>query len=499
MEKTSNFYCMRFYITYRCNSRCCYCNVWQEKKFRNVAELEYDEAKELIRQCYEAGIRYIDFTGGEPTLHKDLVRLVRYAKSLGIKTEVTSNCVSGWTEQLMETARDTDKFNVSLDTLNQDTYELVRGVNGFGRVMEAMEGLAEIRHPKIMMVISGENRGELDRMVRYAQEKKAEIYLNPMFSYFDEPDCSGQDKDREQIILRSFEPYTVVMLHFMEFLKQEKGAYRPPCSANTRTLTFAPDGSLVLPCYHAVQETIPWNGNLMEMLSSQQFQRYKGGNDKGNSCKNCAVLPYFGISFNYCLDSYFLIQSYSEKLHHLKRDYLNSIQELCINSEMLNKQLGELLRIIRSLQIDRTKPITWLYRAEETEEGYCTEVYREPLTRKQYEKERKAEDCWQLELVPHHFFDQICAGVYREAFTGYEPGKCDEDILDIFQDAAEFQLRWWKLFISKYMKVSVRCDMETETRWVNDYLTRLNAWSKRSGFSASFYDCDAILGMETDN
>lgn len=473
MEKTS-FYCMRFYVTYRCNSRCHYCNVWQEKKFRNVPELKYEDAKELIRQCYEAGIRYIDFTGGEPTLYKDLIPLVQYAKSLGIKTEVTSNGVSGWTETLLRTAKATDKFNVSLDTLNPDTYRIVRGVDGFERVMEAMEGLAKVRRPKIMMVISEDNRAELECMVRYAQEKKAEIYLNPMFRYFETSDCSDQEKDIEQIILRVFEPYTVVMLHFMEFLRQKNPERRPPCSANVRTLTFAPDGSLVLPCYHAVQETIPWNGNLIQMLSSQRFQSYGDGKEKRSCCKGCAVLPYFGISFNYCLDSYFLIQSYSEKLNHLKRDYLNQIKELRIDSEKLNRQLGELLRMIRSLRTDRTKNTSWLYWAEETEAGYDTQIYRKPLTKEQYETERKAADCWQLELIPHHFFDQVCDDVYRKAFARYRSGAYDENILNIFQDAEEFQLRWWKLFIGKYMNVTVECDLETEERWVREYLKRLN-------------------------
>ena len=33
----NNFYCLRFYVTYRCNSKCSYCNVWKDEIFATVA------------------------------------------------------------------------------------------------------------------------------------------------------------------------------------------------------------------------------------------------------------------------------------------------------------------------------------------------------------------------------------------------------------------------------------------------------------------------------
>lgn len=76
-----NFYCARFYVTYRCNSRCSYCNVWQNPAFKNVPELSAEDACLLVKQCREHGVRYIDFTGGEPTLYPHLAEVIEYAKS----------------------------------------------------------------------------------------------------------------------------------------------------------------------------------------------------------------------------------------------------------------------------------------------------------------------------------------------------------------------------------------------------------------------------------
>ena len=99
--EAARYYCMRFYVTYRCNSRCRYCNVWREAVFQNRSELTREEAKKLIRQCFEAGVRYIDFTGGEPLLYENLPALLQYAKTLGIKTEVTVNGICRQQDRLL--------------------------------------------------------------------------------------------------------------------------------------------------------------------------------------------------------------------------------------------------------------------------------------------------------------------------------------------------------------------------------------------------------------
>lgn len=473
--KTNGYYCMRYYVTYRCSSRCQYCNVWQDPRFRGVRELGLEEAQALIAQGYEAGVRYIDFTGGEPTLYPYLPELLRYARGLGIKTEVTTNGLSGEPGRLRETAQWADKFNLSLDTLDPDAYRRLRGVGRLEDALETMEALAPIRIPRIMTVVTRENLSELDRLVRYAQERRAEIYLNPVFAYFGQAD-GGVPEAIQAIAGRAFEPYTVVMLHFLEFLGKPGAAGRPPCSANRRTLTVGPDGGLLLPCYHGLKETAPRRGSLSAVLEGDAFARYAGPGAQQDCAGDCPVVPYFGISFNFRLDGYFLLQSYSEKLNHLKRDYLNRLPELEPDTAALRRHLEELLAVIRSLETRPEPPPEGLYWAEETGRGWCTDVYREPLSPEQYAREREAEDCWQLSLAPHHAFDQVVGRYYRNAFAHYQDGGGWEAVREVFQDAMEFQLRLWKYQISRYMNASAPCGLEEEKAWLDGYLHRLERW-----------------------
>lgn len=55
------------------------------------AQLSWPVVRDLLDDCKEMGIRSIRFYGGEPLLHKDLVRMVGYSVELGLNTWVTTN------------------------------------------------------------------------------------------------------------------------------------------------------------------------------------------------------------------------------------------------------------------------------------------------------------------------------------------------------------------------------------------------------------------------
>lgn len=479
MSNKQNFYCARFYVTYRCNSRCIYCNVWRKKEFQNIPELELEDAKLLLDQCYAAGIRYIDFTGGEPTLYPHLTELILYAKKLGIKTEVTSNCIALFSKKkMLQVAEVADKFNTSLDTLNQEAYAAIRGVNCCQNVKETILEIAQKRPPKIMTVVTDNNIKELPAMISYAQKLKAMIYLSPMFPYLDKNGIYQTSRYTQDIIAQTFTPYTIVLLHFMEFFQNASAEHLPPCSANKYTLTFAPNGDIVLPCYHAFAEKISWNKNLAAALASPLFAQYQKLSGAMKTCKGCSVIPYFGISFNYQLNKYFLLQSYSEKLYHLKRDVLNSLLlENNPDNTKLYAELDKLIELTRSLVYKpdiaayKTKPEDTLYPVQIMEDKVYSPVYKHPLSAKQYQEEQQATDCWQLTLVPHHYFDKLCSKVIIPLAQKITT---DKTATEIILQILEFQIRWWRFYIGAYMKLSKEYDITADNLWLKNYLTRLS-------------------------
>lgn len=74
-------------VGYSCNERCKFCYYIQTVNDREKEkDLPTDEVKKQIAYIRNKGIEVLDFTGGEPTIRKDLIELIQYAKSLGFKS-----------------------------------------------------------------------------------------------------------------------------------------------------------------------------------------------------------------------------------------------------------------------------------------------------------------------------------------------------------------------------------------------------------------------------
>jgi 12,18-didecarboxysiroheme deacetylase len=76
--------------TQRCNLKCVHCYAKSEDKSYS-GELSTDEAKAMIDDLAGFGAPVLLFSGGEPTLRKDLVELMQYAKDAGMRVVISTN------------------------------------------------------------------------------------------------------------------------------------------------------------------------------------------------------------------------------------------------------------------------------------------------------------------------------------------------------------------------------------------------------------------------
>ena len=66
---------VHLFITRKCNLDCDYCF----QKDNTKSDLSNMEIKRIIDKLYSHGTRILSFLGGEPTIRKDFVDLVKYA------------------------------------------------------------------------------------------------------------------------------------------------------------------------------------------------------------------------------------------------------------------------------------------------------------------------------------------------------------------------------------------------------------------------------------
>lgn len=87
--------------TYRCNIECSHCASEATRKDRR--KIAPDDARKVVRMAAESGIRWVCWTGGEPTLYRaEILELMRYCKSLGLDSAIETN---GYWAQSVEVAR----------------------------------------------------------------------------------------------------------------------------------------------------------------------------------------------------------------------------------------------------------------------------------------------------------------------------------------------------------------------------------------------------------
>ena len=137
----------QFAINSACNANCGFCNFARDtfpKEDWKFVELK--EGLESIDILFREGIRYLVFTGGEPTLNPHLIKFVEHASGLGMKCMVVTNAGLLTTEKIHQLAdAGLSSLIISIDAANQETHEKNRGLPGVcDKIKQANKVLKEI-------------------------------------------------------------------------------------------------------------------------------------------------------------------------------------------------------------------------------------------------------------------------------------------------------------------------------------------------------------------
>lgn len=117
------FHNIYLYITERCQLRCGHC--YMGNRLERGLSLPYEKAASTISYFRRLGGEYITFLGGEPTLHRDLPRMVDHALAEGY-TQVMINS-NGLLERTIDriAPERLHYISFSLDGATAETHNLV--------------------------------------------------------------------------------------------------------------------------------------------------------------------------------------------------------------------------------------------------------------------------------------------------------------------------------------------------------------------------------------
>ena len=226
------------YVTYRCNSRCLMCGIWQHRRVDDTSgELTAQELEQILADRLFADVRHLNINGGEPSLRVDLPDLVRVAiNQLPRLQWITMSSNGLLTERLIPhieligqiCSEENVLFSLGISFHGlAHVSDRVFGTDGaFARQLETLAALQEMafddRHRvSLNCVISSANVANLQELRSWAQESGLALSF-----------ALGEVRDRflnlEKADQISIDPgHMELLIRFLRDLAREKALLNP--------------------------------------------------------------------------------------------------------------------------------------------------------------------------------------------------------------------------------------------------------------------------------
>lgn len=291
-----------YYVTYRCNATCGFCDIWEKPS----PYITLQNAERNFVALKKLGVKVIDFTGGEPLLHREIDQLLALAKKLGFITTLTTNCLlyPKWAKKLKGKV---DMLHFSLDSMNKQTHDEGRGVACYDFVMESVQLAKDLaEQPDIIFTVFEENINDIETIYNYCQQNELILILNPAFEY-NVVDVKVNFTEDDSKVLRKWSKKKGVYLNDAFIKLREDGGNHvndPICKAASSTIVISPQNELMLPCYHLGIESIPIEKDLFELYQSDRVQKLVALEGRYPECEGCTVNCYMQPSFAVEMNKY---------------------------------------------------------------------------------------------------------------------------------------------------------------------------------------------------
>ncbi len=170
---------LRLSVTEVCNFRCEYC-LPQGYRGRTRGFLELDEIRRLVTAFAQLGTRKLRLTGGEPSLRRDFLDIVRTVRGVPSieRLAMTTNAYRLARDADALKAAGMDAINISLDGLEAEQFRRITGDRRFDKVMAGIERALEVGFDRVKVntvLLRGLNDGALEPFFEFVRERPISV------------------------------------------------------------------------------------------------------------------------------------------------------------------------------------------------------------------------------------------------------------------------------------------------------------------------------------
>lgn len=187
---------LRISITNRCNVNCFYCH--HDGIIPQDYEMSPEEIERISKVAKEIGIEKIRISGGEPLIRDDIVDIVKRISNVRfIDVALTTNGVMLGKYAKILADSGLSRVNVSFDTLNPETYQLITKRDYLEKVKDGIKkaSKAGLYPVKVnMVVMKNVNDTEIWDMFQFCKENGAVLQLIELLKTENCPDSDFYDE-----------------------------------------------------------------------------------------------------------------------------------------------------------------------------------------------------------------------------------------------------------------------------------------------------------------
>jgi radical SAM protein with 4Fe4S-binding SPASM domain len=302
-----------FQITFNCQADCIYCYACR----RNIPgrqQLATSRILELLDEMESLGVGQVNFCGGDPFCHPDVLKIVTHALNCGMVVDMSTKAYLD--EKIVRQHEDAglDYLQVSVDAADSVTGDLILGRLGqHAKILKTLENLRGTQiFTRTNSIITKHNFEQLENIIITLGDLGVrEMKFSPAFrsmnkdngSILLEPDQLLEFDDRMNSLVNKYNSESINIFHNRlpeptMMSDQERADYwirdRPSCSSGRSSLIIAPDGRI------SICEEVPQNdqfvvgdvtaSSLESIWDSQALKELaypERGKFEGSPCYEC--------------------------------------------------------------------------------------------------------------------------------------------------------------------------------------------------------------------
>lgn len=162
-------------LTNRCNLKCpvCFANSAVSGYLFEPSFEEVLKMMEILRERKPIPVSCLQFSGGEPTLHPDFLKIIFSAKELGFSViQVATNGIKFADLEFAQKAKEAGLYSLYLqfDGLRPETYLKTRGRDLLAKKLKAIENARKVGMKIVLVptIVKGFNDEEVGNIVKFA-------------------------------------------------------------------------------------------------------------------------------------------------------------------------------------------------------------------------------------------------------------------------------------------------------------------------------------------